>query len=89
MSFSFKFNGEILVLAYSHFRGANIAHPGGLGSVWSCKMQKLLDFEIYMGQMHCDGSMYCTCGSEEVMCLLILCEVFFYSVVIIFFLFII
>ena len=31
------------------------------------KMQKLLDFEMYMGQMHYDGRMYCTCGSEEVM----------------------
>ena len=53
------------------------------------EMQKLLDLEIYVGQMHCVGRKYGTCGSEEVMCLLILCEVFFCPVVIIFFTFII
>ena len=53
------------------------------------KLQILLDFEIYVGQMHCDGRMYCTCGSEEVTHLLILCEVFLCPVVIIFFIFII
>ena len=40
------------------------------------KLQKLLGFEIYVGQMHCDGRMYYNCGSEEVMYLLILCDVF-------------
>ena len=23
------------------------------------KLEKLLDFEIYVGQMHCDGKVYC------------------------------
>ena len=48
------------------------------------KLHKMLHFEIYVGHMHCDGRMYCTCGSEEVMYLLILCEVFYCPVVIIF-----
>ena len=30
-------------------------------------LQKFFDFEIYVGQMHFDGKMYCICWSEEVM----------------------
>ena len=47
-------------------------------------LPKLLDFEIYMGQMQCDRKMYCICGAKEVMYLLILCGVFFCSLDIIF-----
>ena len=49
------------------------------------KLQKLVDFEINVGQMHCDGKIYCIGWSEEVMYLLILFGVFFCPVVIIYF----
>ena len=51
MPFSFLFNGKILVLVYSHFRGAN------LDGVWSWKNTKIVRLEIYGGQMHYDGKM--------------------------------
>ena len=51
------------------------------------KLQKMLDFEMYVGQMWCDGKMYCICGTEEIMYLLILCGVFFCPIAIIFILY--
>ena len=87
MSIFFLFNVKILVLALFHYRGANFVHPQwGLMVFSLVKLQKLLDFEIYLWQMQCDRKMYCICGAEEVICLLILCGLFFCPVAIIFFL---
>ena len=51
MPFSFIFNEEIL-LAYYWFKGVNFTLlQGGLAVFGLEKIEKLLDFEIYMSQM--------------------------------------
>ena len=66
MSISFLLDRGILVLAFFCHRGANFVHLKGRLEVFGLvKLQKLLDFEIYVGQMQCDGKIYCICWDRR------------------------